>query len=86
MAVSKVKKYKVTRKRDGDNSPVYVCCTLTDGSTYSNRIPLDVEVELDDNVVKSLKTRTEMVRVPAKKGFGRGETLKAEPTFFIEKI
>ena len=86
MAAKKENTYIIERKRDGDNSPVYVCCTLTDGSAYSNRVPLNVEVVLDDNVVKSLKTRTEMVRIPAKKGFVRGETLEARPTFSFEKI
>jgi hypothetical protein len=86
MAKKTENRYIVSRRRDGDNSPVYVCCKLTDGSVYSNRIPMDTEVTLDDNIVKSLKGRTEMVRVSAPKGFGKGETLEARPTYNIEKV
>ena len=60
----------------------YECVNGVDGKTISTKIPLDVEVELDENVIKSLKTRTEMCRVPSK---GNNERLEAKPTFFIEK-
>ena len=85
MAVAKKKesKYIVETKRDIDQSPVYVCVTGTDGEMISTRVPLGVEVTLDDNVVKSLKMRTEMVRVQAKAG---GETLVAKPTYSFEKV
>jgi len=76
----------VTKKRDGDMSPVYVCTTMTNGDTYSNRIPLNVEVDLDDNVIKSLKRRTEMARVPSAKGTGKGESLESRSMYLIEKV
>ena len=79
----KTTKCMVQRKRDGDMSDVYVCVKGTDGETISMKVPLDVEVTLDNNVIKSLSTRTEMVRVSTK---GKNERLEAKPTYFIEKM
>ena len=73
----------VSRRRDGDNSPIYSCVKGTDGETVSTKIPLDVEVLLDDNTIKSIKRRTEMVRKSAKAG---GERLEQKPTYLIEKV
>ena len=84
MATKKQNKYIIETKRDIDQSPVYVCVTGTDGEVISTKVPLGVEVTLDDNIVKSLKQRTEMVR---QSGKGRGaETLVAKPTYTIEKV
>ena len=82
MAVKKtqVKKYIVETMRDIDQSPVYVCVKGVDGKTISTKVPLGVAVELDANVIKSLKTRTEMVRVATKQG---NETLVQKPTYSI---
>ncbi len=74
---------KVSRRRDGDMSDIYSCVKGTDGETISMKVPLDVEVQLDNNIIKSLKTRTEMVRVSVK---GKPEQLTAKPTYFIEVI
>jgi hypothetical protein len=81
----KENKYIVETKRDIDQSPVYVCVTGTDGEVISTKVPLGVEVLLDDNIVKSLKQRTEMVRVKATKS-SNGERLVAKPTFSITKV
>jgi len=73
---------KVIRRRDGDNTPVYVCVAGGDGETISTRVPLNVAIELDNNIITSLKRRTEMVRETS----AAGETLVQEATYFIEKI
>ncbi len=79
--------YIVTRKRDNTNVTfVYVCVVGTTGETISTKVPMDVEVELDANVVKSIKSKKDMVRVPAPKDRSTGETLKAMPTYSIEKV
>jgi len=85
MATAKEKMIKcvVQRKRDGDMSDVYVCVKGTTGETISMKVPLDVELTLDTNVIKSLATRTEMVRVSTR---GKNERLEAKPTYFIEKV
>jgi len=94
MASSKVSKYIVETKRDIDQSPVYVCVKGTDGEVISTRVPLGVEVELDENIVKSLKNRTEMVRqqftkaqlkLRVEQGMN-GEELVSKPTYSIEKV
>jgi len=85
--VEDVATYIVTRKRDNTNvSFVYVCVVGTTGETISTKVPMDVEVELDANVVKSIKSKKDMVRVPAPKDRSTGETLKAMPTYSIEKV
>ncbi len=85
MAAAKAKETKVivTRKRDGAMNDIYVCVKGSLGKTISTKVPLDVEVVLDDNIIKSIKTRTEMVRVSVK---GKNERLEAKPTYFIEKV
>jgi hypothetical protein len=85
MATKKTTKYIVERRRDGDMSPVYACVKGTDGEVISTKVPLGVAVELDDNIIKSLKQRTEMVRIKGTKE-SDGETLVARPTYSIEKV
>ena len=77
--------YIVETKRDIDQSPVYICVIGTDGKVIATKIQLGVKVILDDNVVKSLKGKTEMVRKSNKKVKG-AEILVAKPTYSVEKV
>ncbi len=86
MAAKKVKKYIVETMRDIDQSPVYICVKGTTGEIISTKVPLGVEVELDDNIVKSLKRRTEMVRVKAKGKGKTGEELISKPTYSFTTV
>lgn len=74
---------KVSRRRDGDMNDIYACCIGVDGEIVSVSIPLDTEVLLDNNIIESIKQRTEFVRTSSEKG---GETLVAKPTYLIEKV
>ncbi len=86
MAVAKSKKTKmviVDRKRDGSMADVYVCATNTLGVVEDMMIPLNKEIEIDENLIKSLKSRQESVRVKVGKS---GENLELKPVYSVEVV
>jgi hypothetical protein len=74
---------KINTMRDIDQSPIYACVKGCDGEVISMKIPIDTEIELDNNIIKSVKNRTEMVRVNGKSGT---ERLISKPTYNIVEV
>ena len=79
----KVKMITVDRKRDGSMADVYVCANNTLGEIEDMMIPLNKEVEVDENLIKSLKARQESVRVKVGKS---GENLVLKPIYTVEVV
>ncbi len=83
VAKKKTKKIIVDRKRDGSMADVYVGTTNTLGEFEDMRIPLNKEVVVDENLIKSLKQRQESVREKVGKS---GENLVLKPIYSIEVV
>ncbi len=84
MAIAKQKKKTiiVDRRRDGSMADVYVGCTNTLGKFEGQKIPLNKEVEVDENLIKSLKARKETVREVK----GKVENLVLKPIYSVETV
>ncbi len=82
-AKQKMKKIIVDRKRDGSMADIYVGATNTLGKFEDMMIPLNKEVMVDENLIKSLKARQESVRVKVGKS---GENLVLKPVYSIEVV
>ncbi len=82
MAVAKTKVVIVDRKRDGSMSDVYVGAINSVGVFESQTIPLNKEVTMDINLIKSLKARKETVRETV----GKVENLITKPIYSVETV
>jgi hypothetical protein len=85
MAAAKTQKKSkviIDRKRDGSTADIYVGAVNTIGKFEHATIPLNKEVEVDDNLLQSIKLRQETVR--EKKG--KAENLVLKPIYTIEKV
>ena len=84
MAVAKKKTKLVTidRKRDGSMADIYIGAINTLGKFEDQTIPLNKEVVVDENLLKSIKARKETVS--EKKG--KVENLVLKPIYTIETV
>ncbi len=78
----KTKKIIVDRRRDGSMADIYVSANNTLGVFEDMRIPLNKEVEVDENLIKSLKQRAETVREVK----GKVENFVIKPVYSIEYV
>lgn len=85
-AKAKTTKVIISRRRDGNMNDVYVGCIGVDGKFVDAKIRLDTEMELDNNLIESIKQRQESVKVKLPKKDGGGEALQYKPEFLIEKV
>ncbi len=79
----KTKTVTVERRRDGSMADIYVCANNSVGKIEDMMVPLNKEVEMDVNLIKSLKARSESVRVKIGKA---GENLVVKPIYLVEEV